>query len=56
VTLAVATGRPYLGRFYCRAESTVSGRSVETCTHQTDVHSGRIVVRFTIKPTLPSRG
>lgn len=51
VSLAVATGRPYLGRFYCRGESTDSDSRVETCTHRTHVHTGRIVVRFTIKPT-----
>ena len=51
VTLAVATGRPYLGRFYCTGESRQSGGAVETCTHRANRHAGRIVMRFTIKPT-----
>lgn len=50
VSLGVATGRPYLCRFYCTAELTNSGAAVETCTHRANVHAGRIVVRFTIQP------
>lgn len=50
-SLAVATGRPYLGRFYCTGESTSFGGAVETCKHRRDGHAGRIVVRFTIEPT-----
>ena len=49
-SLAVATGRPYLGRFYCTGTSTSSGGAVETRTHRPNVHAGRIVVRFTIEP------
>lgn len=51
VTLGVATGRPYLGRFYCTGKSTNSGGAVERCKHRANVHAGRIVVRFTIQPT-----
>jgi hypothetical protein len=50
VSLGVATGRPYLGRFYCTGEPTNSGGAVETCNHRANMHAGRIVVRFRIEP------
>ena len=50
VYLAVATGKPFLGRFQCTGKTTHVGGAAETCEHGYDGRIGPIGVKFTIKP------